>query len=71
VYSGDFTIDVSVHPLHAVVPAKYGLHGTLRYQACDNAQCFPPKTLPVNFEIKVVKEPPGPRKNPAQSPHVH
>ena len=71
VYSGDFSIDVSVHPLHAVVPGKYGLHGTLRYQACDNAQCFPPKTLPVNFEIKVVKEPPGPHKNPAQSPHVH
>lgn len=71
VYSGDFSVDVTVHPLHAVVPAKYGLHGTLRYQACDNAQCFPPKTLPVNFDIKVVKEPPRPHKNPAQSPHVH
>lgn len=71
VYSGDFTIDVTVHPLHAVVPAKYGLHGILRYQACDNAQCFPPKNLPVDFDIKVVKEPPGPRHNPAQSPHVH
>lgn len=71
VYSGDFTIDVTVHPLHAVVPGRYGLHGTLRYQACDNAQCFPPKTLPVNFDIKVVKEPPQPHKNPAQSPHVH
>jgi hypothetical protein len=71
VYSGDFSVDVTVHPLHAVVPAKYGLHGTLRYQACDNAQCFPPKTLPVTFDIKVVKEPPRPHKNPAQSPHVH
>ena len=71
VYTGDFTISVSVHPLHAVVPAKYMLHGVLRYQACDNAQCFPPKTLPVSFEVKVVKEPPSPRKNPAQSPHVH
>lgn len=71
VYSGDFSIDVTVHPLHAVVPAKYALHGTLRYQACDNAQCFPPKTLPVNFDIKVVKEPPTHHKNPAQSPHVH
>ena len=71
VYSGDFAINVNVHPLHSVVPAKYGLHGTLRYQACDNAQCFPPKTLPVNFDISVVKERPGPHKNPAQSPHVH
>lgn len=71
VYSGDFAINLSVHPLHSVVPGKYVMHGILRYQACDNAQCFPPKTLPVSFEVKVVKEPPGPHKNPAQSPHVH
>jgi hypothetical protein len=71
VYSGDFTIAVAVHPLHAVSPGKYVMHGVLRYQACDNAQCFPPKTLPVSFEVKVVKEPPGPHRNPAQSPHVH
>jgi len=71
VYSGDFTIAVAVHPLHAVVPGKYVMHGVLRYQACDNAQCFPPKTLPVSFEVKVVKEAAGPRHNPAQSPHVH
>ena len=71
VYSGDFTIAVAVHPLHAVVPGKYVMHGVLRYQACDNAQCFPPKTLPVSFDVKVVKEPPGPHHNPAQSPHVH
>jgi len=71
VYNGDFTIAVAVHPLHAVVPGKYVMHGVLRYQACDNAQCFPPKTLPVSFDVKVVKEPPGHVKNPAQSPHVH
>jgi hypothetical protein len=71
VYSGDFTIAVAVHPLHAVVPGKYVMHGVLRYQACDNAQCFPPKTVPVSFEVKVVKEPPTHHANPAQSPHVH
>ncbi len=71
VYSGDFEIKVIVHPMHSVTPGKYVMHGSLRYQACDNAQCFPPKTLPVNFDVKVVKELPGPRKNPAQSPHVH
>jgi hypothetical protein len=71
VYSGDFTIAVAVHPLHAVSPGKYIMHGVLRYQACDNAQCFPPKTVPVSFDVKVVKEPPGPHHNPAQSPHVH
>lgn len=71
VYTGDFTVSVGVHPLHAVMPGKYLLHGTLRYQACDNAACYPPKTLPVSFEIKVVKEPPEHRANPAQSPHIH
>jgi hypothetical protein len=71
VYSGDFTIAVAVHPLHAVQPGKYVMHGLLRYQACDNAQCFPPKNLPVNFDVKVVKEPPAHHANPAQSPHVH
>jgi hypothetical protein len=71
VYSGEFTIKVAVHPLRSVVPGKYAVRGTLRYQACDNAQCFPPKTLPVNFDVKIVKEPSQGRRNPAQSPHVH
>src|SRR5215469_8384960 len=71
VYSGDFTINLMVHPLASVVPGKYAMRGILRYQACDNAQCFPPKTLPINFDVKVVKEPPAPRHNPRQSPHVH
>lgn len=71
VYSGDFAIKVDVHPLHSVVPGKYIMRGVLRYQACDNAQCFPPRALPVNFEVKVVKEPAAPRRNPAQSPHIH
>ncbi|HYM76981.1 MAG TPA: disulfide bond formation protein DsbC [Candidatus Dormibacteraeota bacterium] len=71
VYSGDFAINVAVHPLASVVPGKYIMRGVLRYQACDNAQCFPPKTLPVNFEVKVVKGAATHRTNPAQSPHVH
>jgi hypothetical protein len=72
VYSGDFTIAVAVHPMHSVVPGKYEMRGVLRYQACDNAACYPPKNLPVSFEVKVVKEPAGSHpSNPAQSPHVH
>jgi hypothetical protein len=71
VYSGDFTIALSVHPLKSVVPGKYVMHGVLRYQACDNAACYPPKNLPVSFEVKVVKEPAVHHANPAQSPHVH
>lgn len=71
VYTGDFTIALGVHPMKSVVPGKYTMRGVLRYQACDNAACYPPKTLPVSFEVKVVKEPPQHHANPAQSPHVH
>ena len=71
VYSGDFTINLAVRPLSSVSPGKYIMRGVLRYQACDNAQCFPPKTLPVSFDVKVVKGPSQHHSNPAQSPHVH
>ena len=71
VYSGDFTVAVSVRPLASVLPSKYEFHGNLRYQACDNAACYPPRNLPVKFEVKVIKAPPAPQKNPAQSPHAH
>ena len=71
VYSGDFSIKLAVHPLASVAVSKYAIHGVLRYQACDNAQCFPPKTLPVTIDVKVVKQPSSGHSNPAQSPHVH
>lgn len=72
VYTGQFTVGVLVRPLHSVLPIKYVVRGQLRYQACDNAQCYPPKTLPVEFEVKVLKgASPTPHHNPPQSPNVH
>jgi hypothetical protein len=71
VYGGDFTLAVVVRPLAHVIPGTYAFHGNLKYQACDKAACYPPKTLPVSFDVKVAKAPPAPRKNPGQSPHVH
>lgn len=71
VYSGDFTVDVVVHPLRSVEPGKYVVRGSLKYQACDNTACYPPKTLPVSFDVKVRKMPPAHTANPAQSPHAH
>jgi len=71
VYSGEFNLSVQVRPLATMLPGKYEIRGRLRYQACDKAACFPPKQLPVEFEVKVIKTPPPPRKNPAQSPHAH
>jgi len=43
VYSGAFTVKLPV-------VAEAGAHtvdGSLRYQACDHAACYPPKSLPV------------------------
>jgi DsbC/DsbD-like thiol-disulfide interchange protein len=43
VYSGAFTVKLPV-------VAEAGTHtveATLRYQACDHAACYPPKSLPV------------------------
>ena len=72
VYTADFPVEVEVRPLASVVPGKYMIHGELKYQACDNAACYPPKKLPVEFEVKVVKGPPGtPEKPRPESPRTH
>ena len=55
VYSGDVVVPV---PLTASKPLKagtYSLRGELKYQACDDRSCFPPKTM--TFEIPVRVEP--------------
>ena len=71
VYSGPFDLAVTIRPLASVLPGKYSLRGHLKYQACDNAACYPPRELPVEFEVKVTKTTGAGRKNPGQSPHVH
>lgn len=71
VYTRDFQVGVRVRPLLSVQSGKYVLRGSLKYQACDNAACYPPKQLPVSFDVKIAKHPPAARKNPAQSPHSH
>jgi hypothetical protein len=71
VYTGDFKVDVLVRPLHSAQTGKYVIRGTLKYQACDHAACYPPKQLPVSFDVKIAKAPSTPIKNPAQSPNAH
>lgn len=71
VYTGDFAVAIVIRPLKTVLPTKYAIHGFLKYQACDNAACYPPKQLPVSFEVKIVKGKEPSRRNPAQSPHAH
>jgi hypothetical protein len=73
VYSGDFVIKgVVVAPTQAST-GTYTIHGELRYQACDNNACYPPKKLPFTFNVKVGKAGRAvPRARPtASSPHIH
>lgn len=55
VFTGDFEIATTF-----TVPAKTAigpaiLSGKLRYQACNNTMCFPPKTVDVSLTVNIVK----------------
>jgi hypothetical protein len=74
VYTGDFRITAQVRPLSTVSPGTYRVHAVLKYQACDNRQCYPPREVPADFDVKVQKPGSGVHahaQNPGQSPHVH
>ena len=43
VYAGSFIVKVPV----VASAGEHTLEGTLKYQACDNASCYPPRTVPV------------------------
>jgi DsbC/DsbD-like thiol-disulfide interchange protein len=43
VYTGNFTIKIPV----TATAGEHTIDGSLRYQACDSAACYPPKTLPI------------------------
>ena len=82
VYSGDFRITAQVSASRSATTGPYTVHGELKYQACNDKACFPPKTLPITFNVVVGKpapgsggvvqsKPPSTVKNPPQSPHIH
>jgi DsbC/DsbD-like thiol-disulfide interchange protein len=47
VYTGAFTVKVPV----IAESGSHTVDGVLRYQACDNAACYPPKSLPVQVVV--------------------
>ena len=70
VYSGAFQVSGQLKTTTAISPGTYRVRGVLRYQACTERQCFPPRTADFDFDVKVVR-PARPRRNPPQSPNVH
>jgi hypothetical protein len=47
VYSGEFTIQVRL----VATAGDHLVEAKLRYQACDNNACMPPKTIPVAIDV--------------------
>jgi len=47
VYSGEFTL----HARLKATPGNHLVEAQLRYQACDNNVCMPPKTIPVAIYV--------------------
>src|SRR5262245_54366688 len=53
VFSGDVVIRGMVVAPVSAATGTYTIHGELKYQACDNNACYPPKKLPFTFNVKV------------------
>jgi hypothetical protein len=72
VYTGDVIVKAVVLPTHTASTGTYTIHGEFKYQACDNNSCYPPKKLPVQFDVKILagKTTSTARPN-RQSPHIH
>jgi len=54
VYSGDFTITAVVKASAKAASGTYPVSGELRFQACDRSACYPPRSIPVKFEVNVL-----------------
>jgi Thiol:disulfide interchange protein DsbD, N-terminal len=56
VYSGDFAINTLWKVPANAAPGTYPVKGELRFQACDRSACYPPRSIPVQFQVTVVKK---------------
>lgn len=67
VYAGRLVITVQLNAGATTPPGTYRMQGRLKYQACDDRACYPPKQLPFEFEVTVKKASASkPNKSPAK-----
>lgn len=56
VYSGDFSIKAVLKAPANAAAGSYPVNGELRFQACDHSACYPPRSIPVQFQVTLVKK---------------
>jgi hypothetical protein len=47
IYTGEFALKMHL----TAQPGNHLIQGALRYQACDNSTCFPPRNVPVAIDV--------------------
>ncbi|MBV9072155.1 MAG: disulfide bond formation protein DsbC [Acidobacteria bacterium] len=70
VYTGDFTVKAKLAAAHAASAGNFTVHGSLRYQACSDNACYPPRDAPVQFDVHVSSAASRAHRGNAQSPHI-
>jgi hypothetical protein len=55
VYTGDFDLVTSFSVSPLATPGPTAVTGKLRYQACNDRMCLPPKNVDVALQVDVVK----------------
>lgn len=70
VYSDDFTVTAKLSAVKNASPGNFTVHGQLRYQACSDNACYPPKSIPVQFDVQVVNQAKRAHGSSPQSPHL-
>ncbi|HXJ43530.1 MAG TPA: protein-disulfide reductase DsbD domain-containing protein [Bryobacteraceae bacterium] len=53
VVTGEFAITTKFKVPSSAANGPAAQTGTLRYQACDNKACYPPKNIPVNITVSI------------------
>ncbi len=53
VVTGPFSITTRFKVPASAQNGPAAQNGTLRYQACDNKACYPPKNVPVSFTVSI------------------
>ncbi len=65
VYEEHFALGAMLTAAADLAPGEYTVPASLRYQACDDEKCLPPKTLKMEFKVTVAAPGAAITKNPS------